>query len=162
MFGAGLPLTPVTDLEEDTTLNRIVAGTYGRGAWSTQWPSAPQWAVVPLDLDASPAQCQNIVSGRLLLHNAGQVNVTECALEVTLSQGPDQYTHWENVILPQPMQPGASAATPDLSFSSPFLGQVEISIQVHARWCADRAPVDLARVGLGHDRNDGAHLVGRL
>ena len=132
VFGAGLPLTPVTDLEEDTTLNRIVAGTYGRGAWAAQWPSAPQWAVVPLDLDASPAQCQNIVSGRLLLHNAGQVNVTECALEVTLSQGPDQYTHWENVILPQPMQPGASAATPDLSFSSPFLGQVEVSIQVHA------------------------------
>ena len=95
VFGAGLPLTPVTDLEEDTTLNRIVAGTYGRGAWAAQWPSAPQWAVVPLDLDASPAQCQNIVSGRLLLHNAGQVNVTECALEVTLSQGPDQYTHWE-------------------------------------------------------------------
>ena len=132
VFGAGLPLTPVTDLEEDTTLNRIVAGTYGQGAWAAQWPSAPQWAVVPLDLDASPAQCQNIVSGRLLLHNAGQVNVTECALEVTLTHGPDQFTLWENVILSQPLQPGASVATPDLTFSSPFLGQVEVSIQVHA------------------------------
>ena len=132
VYGAGLPLTPVTDLEEDTTLNRILAGTYGRGAWASQWPSAPLWAVVPLSLDASPAQCQNIISGRLLLQNAGQVSVTECALEVTLTHGPDQFTLWENVILSQPLQPGASVATPDLTFSSPFLGQVEVSIQVHA------------------------------
>ena len=132
VYGAGLPLTPVTDLEEDSNLNRVLAGTYGRGAWASQWLSAPQWSVVPLSLDASPAQCQNNISGRLLLQNAGQVSVTECALEITLSQGPDEFTLWENVIWSQPLQPGASVATPDLLFSSPFLGQVEVTIQVHA------------------------------
>ena len=132
LYGAGLPLTPVTDLEEDPTLNRILAATYGRGVWASQWSSAPQWAVAPLSLDALPVQCENIISGRLLLQNAGQVSVTECVLEVTLTQGPNEFTLWENVILSQPLQPGMSIATPDLLISSPFLGKVEVSIQIHA------------------------------
>ncbi|MGB2157597.1 MAG: hypothetical protein ACPHX0_03930 [Flavobacteriales bacterium] len=132
MYGAGLPLTPVTDLEEDMTLNRIVAGTYGRGAWTAQLPSAPEWTVVPVALDASPTQCENIISGGVLLHNAGQANVTECALEITLTQGSEQMTIWEGVDFSQPLQPGASVATPDLSFSSPFTGNVELAMQVHA------------------------------
>ena len=132
MYGAGLPLTPVMDLEEDTTLNRIVAGTYGRGAWTAQLPSAPEWTVVPVALDASPAQCANIISGGVLLHNAGQASVTECALEITLAQGSEQFTLWEDVDFSQPLEPGAFVTTPDLSFSSPFTGHVEVSVQVHA------------------------------
>ena len=95
-------------------------------------PNAPDWTVVPVALDASPAQCENMISGRVLLHNAGQANVTECALEITLAQGSEQITHWESVDLPQPLQPGASVATPDISFSSPFTGHLELSVQVHS------------------------------
>ena len=68
----------------------------------------------------------------VMLHNAGQAPVDECALEITLAQGSEQFTLWEEVDLAQPLQPGASVETPDLSFSSPFLGQVELSVQVHA------------------------------
>ena len=131
-FGEGLPLTPVTDLKEDLILNRIVAGTYGRGAWSTPMPSAPDWALVPVELDASPAQCFNEIAGHVILHNAGQAPVDECALEITLSQGTDQITTWESLNLAEPLEPGQSVETPELLFSSPFLGEVEISIQVHA------------------------------
>ena len=132
VYGAGLPLTPVTDLEEDTTLNRLVAGTFGRGAWTAQLPNAPEWSVVPVALDASSTQCENLISGRWVLHNAGQASVTECALEITMTQGAEQFTLWEGVEFPQPLQPGTSVATPELSFSSPFTGRVEVSMKVHA------------------------------
>ena len=131
-FGEGLPLTPVTDLKEDLILNRVVAGTYGRGAWSTSVPSAPDWALVPVGLDASPAQCLNEITGHLILYNAGQTAVNDCALQITLSQGADQMTIWENISLAQPLEPGTSVDAPELLFSSPFLGEVEVSIQVHA------------------------------
>ena len=119
-FGEGLPLTPVTDLQEDLILNRIVAGTYGRGAWSTPLPSAPDWALAPVGLDASPAQCFNEIAGHVILHNAGQAPVDECALEITLSQGTDQITTWESLNLAEPLEPGQSVETPELLFSSPF------------------------------------------
>ena len=130
-FGAGLPLSPVTDLEEDQILNRIVAGTYGRGAWALPLPSAPDWALVPVELNASPAQCFNEITGQLVLHNAGLTAVHECALEITLSQGTDQLTLWESISFAQELAPGASVEAPELVFSSPFLGQIEVSIQVH-------------------------------
>lgn len=130
-FGEGLPLTPVTELKEDPILNRVVAGTYGRGAWSANLLSAPDWALVPVDLDASPAQCHNEISGRPLFHNAGQTAVDECAFEVTLTQGTEQISFWEVLNFPQALLPGETAAGPDLLFSTPFLGEVQVSIQVH-------------------------------
>ena len=100
---------------------------------------------------------------RWVLHNAGQASVTECALEITLTQGSEQITLWEGVDLPQPLQPGTSVATPDISFSSPFTGRVEVSMQVHAPdGSPTGVPMDLRNVDFGNRRDDSADVVGRL
>ena len=41
MYGEGLPLTIITDLEIRSATNRLVAASYGRGVWEVELPSLP-------------------------------------------------------------------------------------------------------------------------
>lgn len=51
IYGDGLPLTIITDLEIRTATNRLVAASYGRGVWEVELPSLPSLDLTALGLD---------------------------------------------------------------------------------------------------------------
>jgi len=51
IYGDGLPLTIITDLEIRTATNRLVAASYGRGVWEVELPSLPSSDLTALGFD---------------------------------------------------------------------------------------------------------------
>ena len=63
-LGTGLPLTPVVDIQEDASLNRLVVSTFGRGVWACPLPTAPAMAGAVTGISAHRTQCMGLLSGQ--------------------------------------------------------------------------------------------------
>ena len=52
IYGEGLPLTIITDLEIRSATNRLIAASYGRGVWEVELPSLPSSDLTALGFNA--------------------------------------------------------------------------------------------------------------
>ena len=128
-LGSGLPLTPVVDLAADWNLNRIVASTYGRGAWQIQREDAPAVHPVIVSTDAEKTQCLDLLQGTPVMVNAGSVGLSEMGYIIAAQQNGTTVSDTLMTMFESPVAPNEEAELNPFSISVPSPGMWSIAIQ---------------------------------
>ena len=152
-FGTGLPLTPVVDIQEDATLNRLVVSTYGRGLWACPLPTAPAVAGSVTELVAPRTQCMGLLSGQPRFHFSGSQSLEEvhCVFEAQQGNVVIQDTVWTG--FEDPLEHGDEVLLNAIHVEVPNAGTWTVSMHVwhheHGQLGAPHSTT-LVASGLGH------------
>ena len=152
-LGTGLPLTPVVDIQEDVSLERLVVSTFGRGVWACPLPTAPAKAGAVTGIVANRTQCMGLLSGQPRFHFSGTqaLNGVHFALEAAQGNLLIQDTVW--TAFEAPLVHGDEVILNAFHVEVPNAGVWEVT--VHA-WSPEQgslgAPFSTTVVasGLGH------------
>lgn len=128
-MGAGLPLTPVVDLDVDTLLSRLVVSTYGRGVWSIPLPSSPEEGAAIIKVYAPDTQCLHQLTGTPTAYITGTAGMTELACLVTATQGSVAVHDTVWAVLESPLTAGHTVTFEPFDLDIPTSGAWEVMLQ---------------------------------
>lgn len=123
-FDTNLPNAPVRDLEINLNDSKLIAGTYGRGAWVTDIPyEAPTTELRLISIQNIPTKilCGESIIPKIIVKNVGQTNIS--SVNVNYSYGAvNSNINWSGTIVPSDTQ------TIDLPALNPSTGAYKLTI----------------------------------
>ena len=157
-LGTGLPLTPVVDIQEDVSLERLVVSTFGRGVWACPLPTAPAKAGAVTGIVANRTQCMGLLSGQPRFHFSGTqaLNGVHFALEAAQGNLLIQDTVW--TAFEAPLVHGDEVILNAFHVEVPNAGVWEVTVEPRTResWC----PIFDNRCGIRTWAHFDIHVVG--
>lgn len=123
-FDTNLPNAPVTDLEINLNDSKLIAGTYGRGAWVTDIPyEAPPTEIRLMSIQNIPTKilCGEGVTPQIIVKNIGSTNINSVNIDYVYGST-NSSTTWNGTITPNSVQ------NIDLPVINPTTGAYKLTI----------------------------------
>ena len=152
-FGTGLPLTPVVDLAIDSTLNRLVASTFGRGVWSAPVPNLPEWDAEVVRLNSPRSQCMLTLVGEPEVQITGSEAFENLSYIVSATSNNTVITDTINTDFDVPLEFSNRMLLPPFCIEVPSSGAWNVTIELIQDGLAFQSTpfeTTLIASGLGH------------
>lgn len=123
-FDTNLPNAPVRDLEINLNDSKLIAGTYGRGAWITDVPyEAPASELRLMSIQNIPTKilCGEGVTPQIIVKNIGSTNINSVNIDYVYG-ATNSSTTWNGTITPNSVQ------NIDLPVLNPTTGAYKLTI----------------------------------